>query len=213
MILQSPPMYQTRVEMNARPRTKSRPRGGGGGGERKPEMAVVPARSSQLVVYDANNRALSTHVNRPKRESHVVRCRQGDVRKEYKVLPIVIGTGSFGTVRSCIHRESRTKLAIKSISVKGHAGNSALLRNEIALLQRVNHRNIVKVVDVVQDRDYIHIVMEQCKGGDLFDLTVDDSTRLSERGVRRVVTSLLDAVSYLHDRNIVHRDLKVRDIL
>ena len=64
-------------------------------------------------------------------------------------------------------------------------------------------------MDVVKDSDYIHIIMEQCRGGDLFDLTVDDKTRLGEGRVRKIMGSLLDAVAYLHERNIVHRDLKV----
>lgn len=60
---------------------------------------------------------------------------------------------------------------------------------------------------MIQDGEYIHIIMEQCKGGDLFDITVDK--KLSERRVRKIVGSLLDAMVYLHDRDIVHRDLKV----
>ena len=60
---------------------------------------------------------------------------------------------------------------------------------------------------MIQDGEYIHIIMEQCKGGDLFDITVDK--KLSERRVRKIVGSLLGAMVYLHDRDIVHRDLKV----
>ena len=194
------------------------------------------APSAQLVVYDPNNqhvkrgggrqntdivvrkaspkrghrrpRAQLDDEDLPKRRSAPVR--DGDVRKVYKVLPIVMGTGSFGTVRSCIHRESRTKLAIKSIAFKSHAGNAELLQNEIALLRSVNHENVVRVVDVIRDREYTHIVMEQCRGGDLFDMTIDDATRLSEGKVQKIVTCLLDAIAYLHEKGIVHRDLKVR---
>ena len=137
--------------------------------------------------------------------------RQGSIRQPYKVLPVIIGKGSFGTVRSCIHRESRTKLAIKSIKITGSnisgRNNPQLLKNEINLLQSIRHKNIIRVTDVIQDGEYIHIIMEQCKGGDLFDITVDK--KLSERRVRKIVGSLLDAMVYLHDRDIVHRDLKV----
>ena len=138
----------------------------------------------------------------------------GDVRDTYKVLPIVIGTGSFGTVRSCIHRDTKTKLAIKSIGTKGKDKHHAeLLKNEISLLQRVNHAHIVKVVDVIQDSQYIHIVMEQCRGGDLFDITLDDKTRLKENKVRTIIANLLDAIAYLHDEHIIHRDLKAEHLM
>lgn len=158
-------------------------------GERKPDI------SQQLVVYD------------PRQSWRGLTPRQASVRETYKVLPTVIGTGSFGTVRSCIHRQSGKKLAIKSIKAK--AENAGLLTNEITLLSRVNHRHIVKVVDILKDKGYVHIVMEQCTGGDLFDAAVGGRTRLSERRVRRIIRDLLDAIAYLHERNIVHRDLKV----
>jgi len=226
-------MQQTR-RMNAysrRPPSRRR-------GEARPEVS-----NSQLVVYNPANAPYSSRKAavgaspkkkvRPENHNHhghtnktpskqrmgsnnhrEPRIRSGDVRETYKVLPIVIGTGSFGTVRSCIHRETKTKLAIKSISLKGGskaAANVTLLRNEITLLQRVKHKHIVRMVDVVQDRDYIHLVMEQCRGGDLFDMAVDGN--LTEGKTRKVVASLLDAIAYLHERNIVHRDLKAEHLM
>jgi len=71
----------------------------------------------------------------------------------------------------------------------------------------------VRVVDVIQDREYIHIVMEECKGGDLFDKIVDGGARLGEQRASEIIGSLLDAIAYLHDRNIVHRDLKAEHIM
>ena len=68
----------------------------------------------------------------------------------------------------------------------------------------------------MQDGEYIHLIMEQCRGGDLFDVTVNANNtqqgggRLSEGRVRKVIYELLSAVEYMHDgKNIVHRDLKV----
>ncbi len=135
--------------------------------------------------------------------------RIGDIRKTYKVSYHIIGSGAFGTVRSCVHRSTREKYAVKSISKKGNVKNAILLKNEIALVQRVNHRHVVKVVDVIQDLEYIHIVMEECMGGDLFDKIVKHGIKLTEERAGELIGSLLDAIAYLHDRDIVHRDLKV----
>ena len=55
----------------------------------------------------------------------------------------------------------------------------------------------------------IIIVMEECKGGDLFDKIVNNGIRLTEDRAREIVGCLLDAIAYLHQRDIVHRDLKV----
>ena len=166
--------------------------------------AERPPMNDQLVLYNPH---LSSNKDSPEKEFE---ARKADVRATYKVLPIVIGTGSFGTVRSCIHRETRTRLAIKSVNIKGHSGNTELLRNEITLLQRLNHPHIVKVLDVIHDRDYVHIVMEHYKGKDLFDVIVGGNAPLSEGAGRKIITQLLDAIAYLHDRCIIHRDLKVR---
>lgn len=53
------------------------------------------------------------------------------------------------------------------------------------------------------------VVMEECKGGDLFDKIVNNGIRLPEDRAREIVGCLLDAIAYLHERDIVHRDLKV----
>ncbi|KAL7526983.1 hypothetical protein ACHAXR_001744 [Thalassiosira sp. AJA248-18] len=132
--------------------------------------------------------------------------RNGDIRTKYKVLPHIIGTGAFGTVRPCLHRTSHEKLAVKSILKKGNVKNATLLKNEIALVQRIKHHNVVMVVDVIQDLEYIHIVMEECRGGDLFDRIVDGGVRLSEGrackqnthteiyGIAHSFTSLFDMI-------------------
>jgi serine/threonine protein kinase len=172
-----------------------------------------PANDQQVVLYNPAARKVapgSDCLGSGSGDVSDFRIREASVRDSYKVLPIVIGTGSFGTVRACIHRQSRTYLAMKSVNVNGgNSGNVELLRNEISVLRRVNHPHVVRMLDVMRDRDYVHIVMEHYRGKDLFDLIVGSRTPLSEGTGRRIVASLLDAVAYLHERNIVHRDLKV----
>jgi calcium-dependent protein kinase len=109
-----------------------------------------------------------------------------------------------------MHRKTKERLAVKTISKKAtFAKNKTLLKNEITLLQQIDHKNIVRVADVIQDEERIHIVMEECKGGDLFDRVIEDGVTFGERRAAEIIGSLLDAVAYLHDMNIVHRDLKV----
>jgi serine/threonine protein kinase len=162
----------------------------------------------QLVVYNSHS-----PFKTEKEEWDFIR--HANVRDTYKVLPIIIGTGSFGTVRSCIHRTTRTKLAIKSLNIRTNSGNTntELLKNEISLLQKLHHNHIVKVVDVLLDRGYVHIIMEHYTGKDLFDVIVGGTRPVSEGAGRYIISQLLHAVMYLHERCIVHRDLKVREIL
>jgi serine/threonine protein kinase len=175
-------------------------------------LRTSPPTNDRVVLYNPAARRVSPspHTRGGGGAGRGVQIRKADVRSSYKVLPIVLGTGSFGTVRACIHRQTRTKLAVKSVNVNGNSGNAELLKNEIFLLQRLNHPHVVRMLDVLQDQAYVHIIMEYYTGKDLFDVIVGGKTPLSEGAGRRIIASLLDAVAYLHERNIVHRDLKVR---
>jgi hypothetical protein len=182
------------------------------------------ANSQQLVLYNPSHvknamvvRKVSSCSEQQQQQrqllasSHLglrLKIREDDIRRSYKVLPILVGTGSFGAVRLCLHRRTKTKLAVKSITLT--VDNSTLVKNEVALLQHINHRHVIRVVDVIKDRQYIHIIMEQCRGKDLFDVITGDRYRPNESWARNVVASILDVVAYLHARDIVHRDLKVR---
>jgi calcium-dependent protein kinase len=125
----------------------------------------------------------------------------------------VVGIGAFGSVRYCTHRLTKKELAIKSIPINTDPKNSALLHNEISILQQVRHKNIIQLVDLMQDEKYIHIIMEKCQGGDLFDKIIKDGVSFPEKVVSRIIMSILGAVDYLHERNICHRDLKAEHIM
>ena len=134
--------------------------------------------------------------------------RRGQIRAYYKVSPEVIGIGSFGEVRYCTHRTTRKVFAVKSIPQDIAAKNTTLLRNEVSILQNVKHKNVVHLIDLIQDDRFIHIVMEKCRG-DLFDNIMKDGVTFDERMVSQIMGNILEAVDYLHAKNIVHRDLKV----
>jgi calcium-dependent protein kinase len=64
----------------------------------------------------------------------------------------------------------------------------------------------------MQDERFIHIIMEKCQGGDLFDKIIKDGITFSEKMASQIIGNILDAVDYLHERNICHRDLKVSEL-
>lgn len=82
------------------------------------------------------------------------------------------------------------------------------LDNEIKVLRSLDHPNIVKAYEVYYGKRNIHVVMEHCSGGDLYS-----RRPYSEEESRKIVQKLLSAVHYLHERNIVHRDLKFENIM
>ena len=115
------------------------------------------SRQNNLVVYKGNAGECNASDTKHTPFTRRLKMRIADIRESYKVSHRICGAGSFGTVRSCTHRSTRQKFAVKSITKAGNANIITLLKNELALVQRVNHRHVVMVVDVIQDLDYIHI--------------------------------------------------------
>ena len=79
-------------------------------------------------------------------------------------------------------------------------------------MTKVDHPNIVKFHQSFIDYRYVHIVMEFCTGGELFDRIVAAS-KFSEKHAAEVMSQMLSAVKHLHEHNIVHRDLKPENFL
>jgi serine/threonine protein kinase len=126
-----------------------------------------------------------------------------------------IGSGKYGSVRECVHRTTGKIFAVKSIN-KSKVSKPDYLRQEIVNLSRVNHGNLIKMVDCFEDSDFLHIVTDKYGGGELFDKIIRNRTNdgcFSEAKASSIIRSLLEAVEYLHNRDLVHRDIKPENIV
>lgn len=82
------------------------------------------------------------------------------------------------------------------------------LKNEIEILKTLDHPHIVRPIEVYQYRNQLFIVMELCSGGDLY--TRDPYT---EEDAARIVSCILSAVTFMHAKGVIHRDLKYENIM
>ncbi|XP_040898084.1 serine/threonine-protein kinase 33 [Toxotes jaculatrix] len=137
---------------------------------------------------------------------------EAELREIYK-FGRKLGQGSFGVVYEATHIETQTSWAIKEVC-RPAAGSSKvkMLGHEINILRKVNHAHIIHLKEVYDTPRMMYFVTELCAGGELKQL-LQRKTFFTEDETRHIICSLADAVAYLHKRDIVHRDLKLENIL
>lgn len=111
-----------------------------------------------------------------------------------------LGRGTFSVCRLCEHRATRKQYAVKIISKAEHD-----CREEVEILLRYgNHPNIVSLYSVHEDFNYVYLVMELLKGGELLDRILV-LKRMNENEASAVLRTVCSALAYLHEHGVVHR--------
>ena len=123
----------------------------------------------------------------------------------------ILGSGSFGTVYLVKHRELHKYFAMKVIQKNPHINEENLL-NEIALLKKMDHPNILKILDFFSLKMEYNIITEFCQEGELYN-EIKAKAPFTEELSAYYIREILLAVHYCHNMKIVHRDLKPENIL
>lgn len=135
-----------------------------------------------------------------------------DVAEDYIVLPNnVLGKGLNGEVKVCKSRDKVGRhFALKVFSKNAKEMES--FRNEILIFLEMDHPNVARLYDVYETKYQLSLVMEYCRGGELYDQVLK-SKHFTEVYAQRATRQMMRSVSYLHHKNIVHRDIKMENFL
>ena len=129
-----------------------------------------------------------------------------------------IGKGAFGEVYLTSKIGTKEKFATKKIDKKFiKEKKKKYLDNEIKILNEISHENIIKLFEVKETYNSYYLVMELCTGGSLFDCLDEYQKKynqpFSEEIVQYLMKQIVSAIKYIHNKNIIHRDLKLENIL
>ena len=127
----------------------------------------------------------------------------------------VIGKGTYGEVSLVKHKKDRKQYVIKRVDIHNASKREQKAAElEAKLLSQVRHPNIVSYKESFQGDDgFLYIVMAFCEGGDMYSrLKAQKGTYLEERQIVEWFVQIAMALQYLHDRHILHRDLKTQNI-
>ena len=126
----------------------------------------------------------------------------------------LIGEGSYGKVYSAVHNQSNQPRAIKIINKRSIRDTKIRFKfiNEITILKMLDHPNIIKLYEFFEDTRNYYLVTEYLTGGELLDFILKHKV-ISEQETASYIKQLLSSVAYLHSRNIVHRDIKLENMI
>jgi len=135
-----------------------------------------------------------------------------DINKFYDITSKVLGVGNFSVVKLAINKKTSERCAIKIVDKSAAKNKPEMLVNEVNILLKVHHPNIIKLKDLFDTSNTLYLVMELITGGELFDKIVERE-QYCEKDAVKVMEELFSAIDYLHSLGIVHRDLKPENLL
>lgn len=154
-------------------------------------------------------------MSRTSNQAYYVLGHKTDNIRDVYTLGQKLGQGQFGTTYLCTEISSGIDYACKSISKRKLISKEDLedVRREIQIMHHLaGHSNIVTIKGAYEDALYVHIVMELCNGGELFDRIIQRG-HYSERKAAELTKIIVGVVEACHSLGVMHRDLKPENFL
>ena len=126
-----------------------------------------------------------------------------------------IGKGGYGKVYQVRNKKSKEIYACKHLS-KLSIKNLEKFEREINILIKSDHPNIIRIIEIYESQRSLYIVMEECKGGEIFDRIIEhiqNKKMYSEKEAATIFKQVMSVIEYCHNNGICHRDLKPENLL
>ncbi len=129
----------------------------------------------------------------------------------YDLTKNELGKGSYGKVRLAKLKGTNLKRAIKIID-KSKVRNVERFRIEVEIMMKLDHPNILRILDYFEDLCFVYLVLELCTGGELYDRIVSNHY-YDENDARVIFKQIINAIYYCHINGVCHRDLKPENFM
>jgi len=139
---------------------------------------------------------------------------QCDFHQKFNTLKM-IGKGSFARVYMVENKETKKKFAVKAFSkehICGQNKGKEALMNEIEIMKQLKHPNIMKLEELHESKNSIYLVLELLEGGELLQFLWSKGSLTNSDHIQ-IMKSILNALAYMAEKNIMHRDLKPDNII
>ena len=135
-----------------------------------------------------------------------------NIHDYYEITNKELGKGSYGRVNlGKLIGPNSLQRAIKIIE-KSKVKSVKRFKLEVEIMMRLDHPNILRLIDYFEDKKYVYLVLELCTGGELFDRIIENKY-YDEENARIIFKQIMKALHYCHLNGVCHRDLKPENFI